>query len=73
MCNIWISCQLAPDRSQVDVDMTRIVGFAACDTHTRIFLRFEGAADLRIDVRETPEELADLMNDAKRLPASLRT
>ena len=70
MCNTWITCQLAPDRSQVDVDMTRIVGFAACDTYTRIFLRFEGGADLSIDVRETPEELAVLMKEAKSLPAS---
>ena len=67
MCEIWISCHRAADSSQLHVDMTRIVSFAASDNATRLIVRHDGGTEETIDVRESPEELAILMDEAETL------
>jgi len=63
----WIRCRLAADGSCVDLDMALIVGFAASDNFTRVILLGADNAQEAVDVRESPEELAVLMNDADTL------
>ena len=64
-----ISCRRAADGSRVELDMACIVGFTASDNSTLIIVQGEDGAVQTIDVQESPEELAILMNEAEALAA----